>query len=100
MGRVGADLLAAGVILAACAGRGAPASETPASIATAQSSSECQQSPQPASPWREMTWAEYYADVSERASRRDVEVIWITPPDVRQARKAESSATPVAACKH
>jgi hypothetical protein len=99
MGRIGADLLAAGMVLAACAGRGAPASETSARTATAPASSQCQQGPQPASPWREMTWAEYHADVSERASRRDVEVIWITPPDVRQARKAEHSATP-AACTH
>jgi hypothetical protein len=49
-----------------------------------------------------MTWAEYYADVSERASRRDVEVIWVTPPDVREARKGEHSisAAPVTACTH
>lgn len=36
-----------------------------------------------------MTWAEYYADVNERAARRGVEVVWVTPPDVRKVRKAE-----------
>ncbi len=84
--------------LAACAGRAAPASETSASKASAQARSACQQDPQPSSPWREMTWAEYYADVRERAARRGVEVIWVTPPDVRRARKAEPAGAAVAAC--
>lgn len=94
MGRVGTDFLAASLALAACAG---PAASAPVSTASSQASSACAQGAQQPSPWREMTWAEYYADVSERAARRNVEVIWVTPPDVREARRAPSSATPTGA---
>jgi hypothetical protein len=30
--------------------------------------------------WREMTWNEYYAEVVERARRRGIMVVWISPP--------------------
>jgi hypothetical protein len=37
--------------------------------------------PQPANARRrEMTWAEYYADVMERSRRRGGMVIWVNPP--------------------
>jgi hypothetical protein len=37
--------------------------------------------------WREMTWAEYYMDVEERAWRRGGRVIWIEPPRVKRERR-------------
>ena len=85
--------------LATCEGRGTPAPETPASNAPAQAHSTCRQATQHASPWREMTLAEYYATVSERAARRGEQVIWVTPPDVREASKAEPTVS-TTACAH
>lgn len=86
------------MVLAACAGRGAPESVTSATQAAVQASGECRQDAQRPSSWREMTWAEYRADVSERAARRGVEVIWITRPDLQKAEKSEPSAPPALAC--
>lgn len=34
---------------------------------------------------REMTWAEYYTDVAQRAERNRAMIIWVNPPDVRVA---------------
>lgn len=39
--------------------------------------------------WREMTWAEYYADVQDKAWRRGAVVIWVETPRVRKAARDE-----------
>ena len=44
--------------------------------------------------FREMTWHEYYSQVSERAWRSGATVIWVNPPNVRTmaAREVRPSA--------
>jgi hypothetical protein len=37
--------------------------------------------------YREMTWAEYYTEVTERMWRRGGTVIWISPPNVRKGKR-------------
>jgi hypothetical protein len=37
--------------------------------------------------YREMTWAEYYSDVMEKAWKRGATVVWISPPNVRKAKR-------------
>jgi hypothetical protein len=63
------------VLLGACAARAArPEHPKPSDGAPAASQ---------ATHYREMTWAEYYTDVMERASKRGVTVVWVNPPPVR-----------------
>jgi hypothetical protein len=35
---------------------------------------------------REMTWGEYYTEITERARRRGTMVVWISPPSLRVPR--------------
>jgi hypothetical protein len=37
--------------------------------------------------YREMTWAEYYTEVTERVWRRGGMVVWISPPNVRKGKR-------------
>jgi hypothetical protein len=70
------------LLVSACAARSArPERATSAATPTGE---QAQQSAE--STWREMTWAEYYSDVMERASRRGVTVVWVNPPPVRPAQ--------------
>ena len=41
----------------------------------------------PVSRYREMTWAEYYADVTDRVWKRGGTVVWVSPPNVRKAKR-------------
>jgi hypothetical protein len=40
-----------------------------------------------ASRYREMTWAEYYAEVTERVWKRGGIVVWVSPPSVRRVKR-------------
>ena len=84
-------------LLAGCASHPAPAARTAASEATvaAPGSAPLAACPTPRrhSRFREMTWAEYYNDVKERAWRNAAIIIWITPPKVRKPRAAPQSGT-------
>lgn len=42
--------------------------------------------------YREMTWAEYYAEVTERVWRRGGTVVWISPPNVRKGKRPAATA--------
>ena len=44
-----------------------------------------------ASRYREMTWAEYYTEVTERVWKRGGTVVWISPPSVRKAKRPVTS---------
>jgi hypothetical protein len=37
--------------------------------------------------YREMTWAEYYTEVTERVWKRGGTVVWISPPNVRKGKR-------------
>jgi hypothetical protein len=76
------------LLLGACAARAArPEHAKPADGARAASQ---------ATRYREMTWAEYYTDVMERASKRGVTVVWVNPPPVRPAdRPAAEKSEPI-----
>jgi hypothetical protein len=37
--------------------------------------------------YREMTWAEYYAEVTDRVWKRGGTVVWISPPSVRKVKR-------------
>jgi hypothetical protein len=95
MGRMRAVL--AGLVCAAwlvgCATTSAPPPKTSGSAPTPEAAK-----PPKSSRWREMTWAEYYSEVKERAWRRNAEVIWIWPPRVERVPKSEevTSYTPCA----
>jgi hypothetical protein len=39
--------------------------------------------------WREMTWAEYYNQVLERAHQRGAMVLWVNPPDLKAPAPAQ-----------
>lgn len=87
-------------LLAGCASQPAPVARTPdaarAAPDTAASAAPLAACPKRRKPsrFREMTWAEYYADVKERAWRNAATVIWITPPRVKKPRAGPpSSAT-------
>jgi len=67
------------LLLGACAARGARPEHASTSAAPAE------RTPEEESRWREMTWAEYYSDVMERARKRGVMVVWINPPPVAPA---------------
>jgi hypothetical protein len=41
---------------------------------------------------REVTWAEYYTEIAERARRRGIMVIWVSPPALREATAHASNA--------
>jgi hypothetical protein len=41
----------------------------------------------PVSRYREMTWAEYYGAVTDRVWKRGGTVVWISPPNVRKAKR-------------
>jgi hypothetical protein len=79
------------LLLAGCASQPAPTVQTADSAASAPLAACPKLSKR--SRFREMTWAEYYADVRERAWRNAATVIWITPPKVRKPRAAPSSST-------
>ena len=51
------------------------------------------QQPTQNSRWRAMTWAEYYNDVTERARKRGIALIWIVPPRP-EARPEQKAAQP------
>lgn len=46
-----------------------------------------------------MTWAEYYADVHERAWRNGATVVWITPPRVKKNTPAQPPSTATACAR-
>jgi hypothetical protein len=37
--------------------------------------------------YREMTWAEYYTEITERVWKRGGTVVWISPPNVRKGKR-------------
>ena len=44
--------------------------------------------------YREMSWAEYYAEVTERVWKRGGMVVWINPPHVRSVKQDDAPAEP------
>lgn len=71
-------LLLCNWMLAACAARNAPAQHPTAAMAggaTCNSLAHPRQN-------RELTWAEYYAGITQEASRRGAMVVWVNPPSV------------------
>jgi hypothetical protein len=42
--------------------------------------------------YREMTWPEYYREVTERVWKRGGTVVWISPPHVRKAKRSDTPA--------
>ena len=83
--------------LAGCAAHGAGSAQPGTTVAAAAplllaapATARCEPTAPAAaamSRWREMTWAEYYMDVEERAWRRGGRVIWVDPPRVDKARR-------------
>ena len=80
-------------LLAGCASRSAPAPRTADTAAAASAPLAACPKRGKASRFREMTWAEYYNDVRERAWRNAATIIWITPPNVRKPRAKPPSST-------
>ena len=78
-------LLAALICAAALAGCAASQVPPPNTAGSRPTPEEAK--PPKSSRWREMTWAEYYSEVKERAWRRNAEVIWIWPPRVERVPK-------------
>jgi hypothetical protein len=69
--------------VAACALTACGAASTPAPQHAARCSAAAD-----ARTRREMTWAEYYTDVAQRARRNRATIIWVNPPGVRVAANA------------
>jgi hypothetical protein len=42
--------------------------------------------------YREMTWPEYYSEVTDRVWKRGGTVVWVSPPRVRKAKPADAPA--------
>ena len=78
--------LLAGLIActSACAARDA----RPRDGASAQRAAAPAGDAQVSSRYREMTWAEYYTEVTERVWKRGGTVLWISPPNVRRVQPA------------
>lgn len=81
-------------LLAGCGahGTGTRAGGTAVSAAAVSAAVNCAPTDAVLSRWREMTWAEYYADVQDKAWRRGAVVIWVETPRVRKAARAERPA--------
>lgn len=81
-----------------------PAAQSKKAVAVGPSASAAQDTTRAASneavtsPWREMTWAEYYSSVMRNVTRRGGTVIWINPPEVREVEA--TTAAPAASAKH
>jgi len=42
--------------------------------------------------YREMTWPEYYSEVTDRVWKRGGTVVWVSPPRVRKAKRTDAPA--------
>jgi len=88
---VSRSVAAAWLLAVGCATHaGAPTATVRNPSTTEQASAACAPQSRRAR-FREMTWAEYYADVRERAFRNNATVIWITPPSVTKPRVPQDS---------
>jgi hypothetical protein len=90
-----ARVLASCLLGSACAHHAAPhanSSLAPACSSPAQAHSPAQ------SRWREMTWAEYYAEVERHAWRSGATVIWIETPLVSKVPRDSLQLTSALDC--